>query len=122
MSDDNTIDFSAYAKKSGVRKRKDGIAEFRGVFPGAWQEVCRDVLRSFKEAQQHELGYKRLGWTAIRDLIMQDFDARHDQAETGRDSRLKRQDLEFWIKGSDLSDDKFWFVDRFVNRAMPESW
>ncbi|SDE90378.1 hypothetical protein SAMN05421538_11439 [Paracoccus isoporae] len=116
MSDGNTISFAAYAKAFGVRNAaRDKEKRHRVTYPNAWQDLCREIMIAHKEETRIQLEYKRLGWQAIRDLVMQDYDQPNERAEVGRDKRLNRQDLEAWANGTYLNDDKFGFIDRYIN-------
>ena len=88
----------------------------RPHFPTPWKDLCLQILTTYKEEKRLALGYKRLGWERIRDIIMSDFDVFSDGQLTERDSRLKRQDLEAWERGTVPSDQKFIFIDRFIRQ------
>lgn len=88
-------------------------------FPREWQDLCRHIIIAHKEHTKQSLGYKRLGWGRIRDEIMEALDSR-DGGRLDRDSRLTRQDLEAWERGTQLSDEKFGFIDSYVRKLDVE--
>lgn len=99
------------ANKFRVLKR-----EHAKTFPLEWKVLCRTVLEAYRSIRQEELGYKRLGWTIIRDEIMSPVDIKNSDGSTERDDRLTRQDIEAWQNGGELTDAKFQFVDLFIRK------
>lgn len=85
-------------------------------FPKEWKAHGLVLLAVYKEDERERLGYKRYGWGKIRDAIMSEFDEVKSGKILERDSRLSRQDLEAWERGTELSDNKFLFIDRFIRK------
>lgn len=120
MNSKNTDTPDENADASCVRQNANKFRvlqrEHAKTFPADWKLLCRSVLEAYKTVRQDELGYKRLGWTIIRDEIMSRVDSKSPDGRVERDDRLTRQDIEAWQNGSDLSDTKFQFVDLFIRR------
>ncbi len=121
MDDETPIDLATYAKAVGKELNANSFgkqgAVTRRYFPKEWKDVCLEIMLELKDKKREELGYKRLGWSYIRDMIMSeddDIDAAGKIIE--RDQRLTRRNLETWAGGSELSDDKFSFIDDYISR------
>ncbi len=85
-------------------------------FPTDWKLIVREIVELYQE--QEGKGDKVLGFTKLRDRIMEQEDITEDGKRV-RDSALTRQDLQNWILyGKVLTDPKFWFVDKFVRRLQ----
>lgn len=87
-------------------------------YPSEWKDNCKELLRLFKHHMAARFGGK-YGWQRVRDLMMTTEDALEPHGV--RSALLTRQDLEKWIDGitpSRLGDDKFYFVDRFLQEKF----
>ena len=65
-------------------------------FPPEWKTLCCKLLELYRSQRQEQLGYKRLGWTTIRDEVMLSADTFLADGSRERDDRLTRQDIEAW--------------------------
>ena len=118
MTDQTTDKLPKNADAVGVQENADTNGVHPNLlaqsFPIEWKNVCLEMLLAFKESRRRKLGYKRLGWEHIRDLIMQDQDTYKAGELFERDARLRRQDLEALENGSEPTDVKFIFIDAFI--------
>lgn len=120
MNSKNTGDGDKNAESVGVRENANEIRvltkSYATSFPPEWKIHCRSIIERYRTTRQKALGYKRFGWTYVRDEIMVAADVKNDDGSLERDPRLTRQDLEAWQRGTDISDEKFKFIDVFVRR------
>lgn len=117
MAEDDSIvvNFADYAERFGALP-KSAKAAIRNElssrqFPDEWKAICLAVLNKLRDEEKAKSGYERVGWSKIRDRIMEDFDAAHPE---GFDGRLIRQNLGAWDRTGKISVAQFRFVDRFV--------
>lgn len=83
-------------------------------YPGELKAFSLEILNAYRKTLGKMTARKTVGWTVVRNLIMEAEDADHP---TGFDPRLTRDDLEAWSRGiSTPSDAKFYFIDRFIKR------
>lgn len=114
MSSGNTISFAAFVEKH--RKSKPHkMPPLRGYAP-AWKGACLKILKVYKDVEKERLGRAKFGWMAVRDAIMQDFDAASGRKLAARDTSLTRNHLEDWARHGNIPDSAFRFVDRFVRK------
>lgn len=83
-----------------------------------WKSLCREILIEF---QKHlsALAGGAVKWERVRRLIMKPYDTYEGEVLLEEDTRLRRQDLEYWIKNdSNMDDAKFAFVDLFIRKEL----
>lgn len=119
MSNENPDEAKSTANIVGIGADSVGSAGRRTRYPVEWKACCRDIYTAYQAHLSEKFG-SHVGWQRIRNLVMRDFDTYEDGRVVNEDARLRRQDLEHWMKdaGSELSDEKFRFLDHYLHREL----
>ncbi|CDO60031.1 hypothetical protein BN1012_Phect1817 [Candidatus Phaeomarinobacter ectocarpi] len=119
MSNENADQSGSIANVVGIGADSVGSQQRRARYPVEWKECCRDIYAAYQEHLSEQFG-SHVGWQRIRNLVMREFDTYEAGRLADEDSRLRRQDIEHWMKddGSDLSEDKFRFLDHYLHKEL----
>lgn len=86
------------------------------TFSSEWKSLCLQLLLTQKEELRKFLGFKRLGWDAMRTRIMEDYDKYQDGELVEKSNLLAYQTLQTWESEGTISDTKFRFVEDYIGR------